>query len=74
MRISTNTKHLQILDKDKGNSIKVFTTVYDNSVKVDYWEDDINLKTLLNKYTFEDEIVTHRCTDFPLPGTIKFAE
>ena len=58
----------------KGDSIKVFTTVYDNSVKVDYWEDDISLKTLLNKYTFEDEIVTHRCTYFPLPATIKMAD
>ena len=68
-----NTSYTYESEK-KGNSIKVFTTVYDNSVKVDYWEDDISLKTLLNKYTFEDEIVTHRCTYFPLPATIKIAD
>ena len=58
----------------KGNSLKVVTTYYEFGEKKDSWEDDINLKTLINTYIEEGETVTHKCTDFPLPGTVKIAD
>ena len=58
----------------KGNSLKVLTTYYESGEKKDSWEDDINLKTLINTYIEEGETVTHKCTDFPLPGTVKIAD
>jgi len=68
-----NTSYTYKSEK-KGNSLKVFTSVYEFGEKVDSWEDDINLKTLINTYIEEGETVTQKCTDFPLPGTIKIAD
>ena len=58
----------------KGNSLKVLTSVYESGKKTDSWEDDINLKTLINTWIEEGETVTHKCTDFPLSGTIKISD
>ena len=58
----------------KGNSLKVFTSVYEFGKKIDSYEDDINLKTLINTYIEEGETVKHKCTYFPIPGTIKIGD
>ena len=68
-----NTSYTYKSEK-KGNSLKVLTSMYESGEKKDSWEDDINLKTLINTYIEEGETVTHKCTDFPLPGTVKIAD
>ena len=55
----------------KGNTLKVFVTEYKNAVKVDNWEDEINLKKLTNTFIEEGEKVVQNCIYFPLPGTQK---
>ena len=55
----------------KGNTLRVFTTEYRNNLKVDSWDDDINLKKLTNTFIEEGEKISHKCIYFPLPGTIK---
>ena len=58
----------------KRNSLKVLTTEYKNRLFVDSWEDDISLKKLNNTFFEEGEKVMHKCTYFPIPGTLMISE
>ena len=58
----------------KGNALKVFTTEYNNRLLVESFEDDISLKKLTNTFFEEGEKVMHKCTYFPIPGTLKISE
>ena len=58
----------------KGNSLKVLTTEYKNSLLVESFEDYISLKKLNNTFFEEGEKVLHKCTYFPIPGTLKISE
>ena len=58
----------------KGNKLMVFTTEYENNLKVDSWVDDIHLNKLTNTFIYEGEKVVHKCIYFPIPGTLKILD
>ena len=58
----------------KGNKLMVFTTEYENNLKVDSWVDDINLNKLTNTFIEEGERVVQKCIYFPIPGTLKILD
>ena len=51
----------------------VYTTEYENGLKVDNWEDDINLNKLTNTFIEEGEKIIHKCIYFPIPGALKIS-
>ena len=55
----------------KGNNLMVSTTEYENNLKIDSWDDDIDLKKLTNTFIEEGETVVQKCIYFPIPGTVK---
>ena len=54
----------------KGNSIKVYTNMYETGYDKDSWEDNIHLYKLTNTFFDNGKKIIHNCIYFPLPGTI----
>ena len=55
----------------KGNNLMVSTTEYENNLKIDSWDDDIDLKKLTNTFIEDGETVVQKCIYFPIPGTVR---